>query len=536
MKAFYLPFLLLLLAIAQPGFAQFHTNSNARKLPNNCFELTSDAFDQKGTLWTLETIDFNQPFDTIVWIMPGAVDAGGEGMVFAFHTGIISLGSYDGHLAYENLPSILGIEIDTRSNPEHGDPEYDHMALTRNGEINHLSSDNLVGPVPLSPARDNVEDGNFHSLRIRWRPPNSLGIYWDCNLLISYSGLIVDEVFGGNPIVRWGMTAGTSASAQNRQVLCLSGQPLNELMDRTICPGGQTQLNTSFLAETYRWRPAAGLDNATIRNPIAEPDTTTTYYLQATDDCGQHFADTVTVFVEGESIALDFPTDTTICDAANYLIDATIPGASYLWSDGSTNSQLNVTATGTYTLSIQTAACEAFYSQQVNFGSPPKPNLPTDTLICEGSNPALDATVPLGNYLWNDGSSTSTLAISSSGTYSVTISNACGNSTASTQVRLQSCDTQLYIPTAFSPNGDGINDQFLLQSPFSLEIEQFQIFDRWGNQVFSRSGSFLLDETQGWDGTFRGRPLPIGPYIYFLKLIKIDGTSEIKSGEINIIR
>ena len=535
MKAFYFPFLLLFSLLPQAGQAQFHTNSDASKLSNNCFELTPDAFEQKGTLWTLETIDFNQPFDTLVWIMPGEVDEGGEGMVFAFHTGIISLGSYDGHMAYEGLPSILGIEIDTHQNPEHGDPGYDHIALTKNGGINHQSSDNLVGPVPLTPTRENVEDGNFHSLRIRWRPPNSLSVYWDCNLLISYSGQIVNDVFDGNSIVRWGMTAGTSPTAKNRQVICLSGQPLDELTDQTICPGGQIQLSTSFPAEVYRWSPSAGLDRDDIRDPIAEPDTTTTYYLQATDECGQHFADTVTVFVEGTPIDLDLPTDTIICDASNHIIDASTPGASYLWSDGSTASQLNVTVDGNYTLRIQTPTCEAFYSQQVTFGSIPTPNIPSDTLICESNNPMLDASVPLGVYLWDDGSTSPTFPLSSSGTYSVTVSNACGNSTATSTVELLSCDL-LYIPTALSPNGDGVNDQFLLQSPIPLQIEQFQIFDRWGNQVFSRSGATMQEDTQAWDGTFRGQPLPVGPYIYFLKLVKIDGTSEIRSGEINIIR
>lgn len=535
MKAFYLPFLLLFSVLPRTGLAQFHTNSAASKLSNNCFELTSSAFEQKGTFWTLETIDFNQPFDTIVWIMPGEVDEGGEGMVFAFHTGIISLGSYDGHMAYEGLPSILGIEIDTHQNPEHGDPGYDHIALTKNGGINHQSNDNLVGPVPLSPNRENVEDGNFHSLRIRWRPPNSLSVFWDCSLLLSYSGQIVDEVFGGNSIVRWGMTAGTSTTAKNRQVICLSGQPLDELADQTICPGGQTQISTSFPAEIYRWRPSAGLDRDDIRDPIAKPDTTTTYYLQATDECGQHFADTVTIFVEGTPIDLDLPTDTVICDASNYIIDATIPGASYLWSDGSSASQLIVLVDGTYTLHIQTPTCEAYYSQQVSFASLPSPNLPADTLICESNTPTLDASVPFGTYLWEDGSTGPVLPLNSSGTYSVTVSNACGNSTATASVQLQSCDL-LYIPTAFSPNGDGVNDQFQLQSPIPLQIEQFQIFDRWGNQVFSRGGSIMLDNTPAWDGTFRGQPLPVGPYIYFLKLVKIDGTSEIRSGEINILR
>ena len=331
------------------------------------------------------------------------------------------------------------------------------------------------------------------------------------------------------------MTAGTSVTTQNRHVLCLSGQPLNELIDQTICPGGQTQLSTSFEAEKYLWSPADGLDRVDIRDPMAAPAVTTTYFLQATDECGQHFADTVTVFVEGEPLALDIPIDTTICAADNYIIDATTPGANYLWSDGSIGSQLEVTSSGTYTLSIQTATCEALYSQQVNFGSPPSPNLPSDTILCTENNPALDATVPLGSYLWNDGSTSPSLPISAPGTYSVTISNECGNSSASTQVQLQSCDA-LYIPTAFSPNGDGINDEFLLQSPLPLQIEHFQIFDRWGNQVYSRNGSFMLDESQGWDGTFRGSPLPVGPYIYFFRLVKEDGTSEIRSGEINIIR
>jgi len=535
MKAFFYSILLILIVLAQPGFAQFHTNSNARELAGHCFELTPDASEQKGTVWTLETIDFNQPFDTIVWIMPGADNNGGDGLVFAFHTGIISLGSYDGHLAYEGLPSILGIEIDTHRNPENNDPDYDHMALTKNGAVDHQSTNHLVGPVPLTPTRGNVEDGAFHSLRIRWRPPNSLSIYWDCNLLISYSGMIVDEIFGGNSIVRWGFTAGTSSSTQNRHLVCLSGQPLNELEDRTICPGGQTQLNTTFEAESYRWSPSEGLDRNDISNPIASPSSTTTYMLDAIDECGQHFADTLTVFVEGNPISLNIPQDTTLCDGNPYQINATVPNATYLWSDGSTGSSLTITESGFYNLSIVTPTCEAFFSQQVSFGAPPIPQLPTDTIICTGGTPILDATVPIGSYLWNDGSTNPTLPITSSGSYSVTVSNVCGNSSSSTQVQLQSCDL-LFIPNAFSPNGDGLNDRFTLQSPLPLTIETLQIFDRWGNQVYGRSGSFSWDEGQEWDGTFRGQPLPNGLYIYYIKLVQVDGRTEIRTGEVNIIR
>lgn len=535
MKAFIFLLFLLFGLGAQHSLAQFHTNSDARELPNACFEVTPAAPDQTGTVWTLETIDFNQPFDTLVWIMPGQVDGGGDGLVFAFHTGIISLGSYDGHLAYENLPSILGIEIDTHHNPEHGDPDYDHMALTRHGAIDHQSSDHLVGPVPLTPTRDNVEDGAFHSLRIRWRPPNSFSVYWDCQLLISYAGNIVEEIFGGNPLVRWGVAASTSQTAQNRHVICLSGQALNELIDRTICPGGQTQLQTTFQAETYQWTPATSLDQANIPNPIASPESTTTYHLLAIDECDQSFADTLTVFVEGDPIFLDMPADTTICHDNGYHLDATIPNATYLWSDGSTASTFSINESGLYSVLIQTSSCEATYRQQVTFGNPPAPQLPADTLFCLGATSFLDAGVSAGTYLWNDGSTSPTLPIISPGIYSLTISNSCGSSSASTQVTLEACEA-LYIPTAFSPNGDGLNDEFLIYAPSGLVVEQLQIFDRWGNQVFRRDGSVMGDQSVGWDGTFRGRPLPVGTYIYWLKFLQVGGERAVRSGEINLLR
>lgn len=532
--SFFLLFLLFLLPTTLAG--QMHTNSDASATGNNCFQLTPNAPNQTGTMWTLETIDFNAPFDTSIWIMPGRSDAGGDGLVFAFHTSIISLGNYDGHLAYDGLPAILGIEIDTHQNPEHNDPDYDHIAITRDGGLDHQSDKNLVGPSPLSPNRDNIEDGNFHSFRIRWRPPNSLSIYWDCNLVMSYSGNIVDEIFGGNSAVRWGFTAGTSA-VQNEQVVCLTGLPMNELEDQVICPGGQAQLSTNFIGESYKWTPSSGLSRTNIPNPSASPVETTTYFLSVLDDCGQYFADTVTVFVEGDPVSVEWGRDTTFCGQESYTLDATTPiaGTSYHWSDGSTTSSIDVASTDRYYVTITTSTCEVTYSRQITFDEQPTIDLGADTLLCAGSNYLLGNEEAGLEYLWHDGSTNTTFEVVESGIHAVTVSNSCGSTSASVDISLQDCD-QLYIPNAFSPNGDGFNDQFVIFSPLNLSIEIFHIFDRWGNQVFKQS-KFGSDQlVPSWNGTFRGKPVPVGTYVYYFRLLLPNGQMSERSGEVAVIR
>jgi gliding motility-associated-like protein len=97
------------------------------------------------------------------------------------------------------------------------------------------------------------------------------------------------------------------------------------------------------------------------------------------------------------------------------------------------------------------------------------------------------------------------------------------------QVIVQNNHT-LYIPNAFTPNGDGINDVFLV---FGKEINYFhlQIFDRWGEKVFESD-----DENQGWDGTYRRAIQPPGVYVYTLDISFFGANSETHKGSISLIR
>lgn len=93
-------------------------------------------------------------------------------------------------------------------------------------------------------------------------------------------------------------------------------------------------------------------------------------------------------------------------------------------------------------------------------------------------------------------------------------------------------------PNAFSPDGDGLNDRFLLFGKTSNieRIESFQIFDRWGNKVFEASDLELNNETAGWDGRYKNQLLNTGVYIWIAKVIRVDQETSLLSGDVVLIR
>ena len=90
----------------------------------------------------------------------------------------------------------------------------------------------------------------------------------------------------------------------------------------------------------------------------------------------------------------------------------------------------------------------------------------------------------------------------------------------------------VYIPNIFSPNEDGTNDVFKIEAPLVEKIEGFKIFDRWGEKLFVSGGSDIA-----WDGTFLGKRLPPGVYVYVID-IRCELNGEIIStwGDITLIR
>jgi len=89
----------------------------------------------------------------------------------------------------------------------------------------------------------------------------------------------------------------------------------------------------------------------------------------------------------------------------------------------------------------------------------------------------------------------------------------------------------LYSPNAFSPDGDGINDLFKVSGQGMLDF-QIEIYNRWGQMVYKS-----IDLSNGWDGTFKGKNLPTGTYVYKIKTSKF-GIEQVlvKSGSVALVR
>jgi gliding motility-associated-like protein len=93
----------------------------------------------------------------------------------------------------------------------------------------------------------------------------------------------------------------------------------------------------------------------------------------------------------------------------------------------------------------------------------------------------------------------------------------------------------VYIPNIFSPNGDGINDQFVVNTTLTISKFEMQVFDRWGDLVYDGH-----DVARGWDGTAKGQPQNPGVYVYWIKMDFINGKGEMEqklwSGDVSLLR
>ena len=96
---------------------------------------------------------------------------------------------------------------------------------------------------------------------------------------------------------------------------------------------------------------------------------------------------------------------------------------------------------------------------------------------------------------------------------------------------------KFYTPNVFSPNFDGTNDVFYLQSGSDVElVKSFMIFDRNGGQIFTQNNLFTNDASNGWDGTFKGKIMDTGVYTWFAEVLFLDGQVEVYKGDVMLLR
>ncbi|NVN95533.1 MAG: gliding motility-associated C-terminal domain-containing protein [Bacteroidetes bacterium] len=166
-----------------------------------------------------------------------------------------------------------------------------------------------------------------------------------------------------------------------------------------------------------------------------------------------------------------------------------------------------------------------------------KPKFNKDTTLCFGQQLLLKANIPKEvdsvNYTWQDSSKNSTFLVTQPGTYWVSAYIEDYKITVCDSITVSYADCTiptLWIPNSFTPNGDGLNDKFEYANADSFIIKTY-IYNRWGQMVFEG------ENTNFWDGTFKGKIVPLGVYAYTIEALdKRSNEKKVYSGRVTVVQ
>ena len=154
-----------------------------------------------------------------------------------------------------------------------------------------------------------------------------------------------------------------------------------------------------------------------------------------------------------------------------------------------------------------------------------------DKSLCIGDEIIIEISHPsISEIVWNDDTISMETNINSSGKYWLDITDECGTYREEFEVFIEDCGCKLYTPNTFNPGSQSANGAFSLGSNCELQMYELQIFDRWGNPIFSST-----DIHKSWDGTIKSQDAESGMYLYHLTYDFLNNKIE-DYGTINLVR
>jgi gliding motility-associated-like protein len=293
--------------------------------------------------------------------------------------------------------------------------------------------------------------------------------------------------------------------------------------DTSLCPGERIDISLFNQNTLYLWQ-----DNTT--DSIHFIDQAGLYWVNATNRCGI-FKDSIHI-VYNPNPTVSLGTDTSLCLGDSILLEVTQPNYSYLWQDGSTNSTFTILQPGTYYVDVSSKGCSSSDNLNVYAIAPISLDLGNDMLLCFNQELVLNVAQPNSTYLWQDGSTEAYYSVIDSGFYRVLVTNCCGVLKDSVDVMLQDCESKITLPNVFTPNGDGRNDFFFPLFYNLISSYQLNIFNRWGQEIFTSDRIIY-----GWDGTTSsGTLVPSGTYFWIVNYSDKDGINETLKGQVSLLR
>ena len=298
----------------------------------------------------------------------------------------------------------------------------------------------------------------------------------------------------------------------------------------------------------YQWSPTKGLSDPTIANPFASPDATTNYTL-VTSSIGGGCRETDEVLVRSSIIdtSMDLAGKEIFCEGSGesavlhlntndriQWYNSNIPLA------GANSQQLDITQTGFYFASIANdEGCMINTDTIQIIVDKPEPGITYPLQYALTDLPLELSARKIGDsVLWYPATglntSTSFTPIfngENDELYLVEITTATGCVTVDTQSVKIIPGVEIQMPTAFTPNADGLNDFLRPQMKGVKEVKYFRVYNRWGYLMYEAKGN-----NPSWDGTLSGNPQPSQAVVWVMEGIGVDGRPYVRKGTAVLIR
>lgn len=297
--------------------------------------------------------------------------------------------------------------------------------------------------------------------------------------------------------------------------------------DTTICEADNAFIGTQNfnpdINTTFLWH-----DGSTGETyPVKSTDTIAWIKVTYADGC--FYSDTIRIN-RLQSPFIDMGYDVTLCNSDTLFPFQQSENIDYFWNDGTTHPFQVVSTSGNYGVTVTNEfGCTAYDEIWVTVLPVPEVNLGQDTTIRAGDFVQLDAGNPDASFFWSTGETTRTITGFANQTYWVRVEkDGCMASDTISIGEFPSCT--LAVPTAFSPNDDGVNDLLYVRGDNFIEFE-LMIFNRWGEMVFQTK-----DVSMGWDGRFQGKEQAVDAYNFILRGKCVDGQITSSKGTITLLR
>jgi gliding motility-associated-like protein len=305
--------------------------------------------------------------------------------------------------------------------------------------------------------------------------------------------------------------------------------------DTNLCANTSIiNIGTNVDAVSYLWNTGSASDSISVSQ-------SGTYILTTTDFCGYTFSDTIIIGAHFP-LNIDFGPDQIICFGDSILLDAGVSEHDVFWNDGFVGPVRNISQAGLY-IATSSNTC-GVYADTIEIFKKPVPSFSDnnflfcedDSLLVRVSDILDSSSFNFSDYTiyWEDGSAQNERYFYGDGDFTLLFEDYCEAYRLNFQLETKLCFCPLFIPTAFSPNGDGKNEVFGAIGDCDLSRFNIQIFNRWGEVAFESS-----EINEHWDGNHNGSLSPTGTYFYRIVYEWSDlnrSYNEEQTGTVNLLR